>query len=186
MKLAWIKVIDEQEAEGTLKDLYNEIIEKRGRVANILKVHSLNPQSMSAHMDLYLTLMYCSSPLSREEREMLAVCVSSLNNCKYCKTHHGDALNVYWKDEDKLEKFKRNWREVIHSDRQRAMLEYAEKLTKTPHKVSEEDIERLKKYFDDRGILDITLIVAYFNFVNRIALGLGVEVTDEERRGYKY
>ena len=66
------------------------------------------------------------------------------------------------------------------------MLEYAEKLTKAPENVSEEDIAKLKKYFDDRSILDIALIVAYFNFVNRIALGLGVEVTDEERQGYKY
>ena len=184
--MAWIRVIEEQDAGGMLQDLYNEIIEKRGRVANIMKVHSLNPPSMKAHMDLYLAIMYCSSPLSREEREMVAVSVSSLNNCNYCKTHHGDALNVYWKDEARAERFKRNWREVVDNDKHRAMLEYAEKLTKAPDSVSEEDIAKLKKYFDDRSILDIALIVAYFNFVNRIALGLGVEVTDEERQGYKY
>ena len=184
--MAWIKVIDEDEAQGELKEVYEEIERERGKVANILKSHSLNPGAIKAHLDLYVHLMFGASPLSREEREMIAVCVSSTNDCNYCRTHHGDALNTYWKDKDKVERFKKDWRAVVHNSRHYAMLEYAEKLTKNPDTVTQRDIKLLREYFTDRGILDIALITAYFNFVNRIALGLGVEVTEEELQGYKY
>ena len=184
--MVWIKVIEEDNARGELKEIYDEIIRSRGKVANILKSHSLNPAALKAHLDLYMALMFGDSPLKREEREMIAVCVSSANNCNYCRTHHGDALNTYWKDEEKIERFKSNWRDVVTNPRHHAMLEYAEKLTRNPDKVTREDVELLKKYFTDREILDIALITAYFNFVNRIALGLGVEVTEEELRGYNY
>jgi uncharacterized peroxidase-related enzyme len=184
--MTWIRVIDEDEATGELKKIYREIKKERGKVANILKSHSLNPQAMKDHLEFYVYLMYGDSPLTREEREMIAVCVSSANNCNYCKTHHGDALNAYWNDANKVERFKKSWRDVVRDPMHIAMLEYVEKLTKAPDSIVQGDIENLKKYFSDREILDIALITAYFNFVNRIALGLGVEVTDEERQGYRY
>ena len=184
--MTWIKVIEENESQGELKKVYEEIQKSRGKVANILKSHSLNPGALKAHLDLYLILMFGDSPLNSEEREMLAVCVSSANNCNYCRTHHGDALKVYWKNADKIEAFKRDWRKVLDGPRNRAMLEYAEKLTKSPDVITRDDVESLREYFTDREILDITLITAYFNFVNRIALGLGVEVTEEELEGYRY
>jgi len=66
------------------------------------------------------------------------------------------------------------------------MLEYAVKLTKTPERINQKDVDVLRKLsFSDEDILNINLIVGYFNFVNRIALGLGVESTPEEARGYK-
>ena len=67
------------------------------------------------------------------------------------------------------------------------MLKYVDILTKTPDKISKNDIDNLrKKGFTDRTILDINLIVSYFNFVNRIVLGLGVEYSENELKGYKY
>jgi len=83
-KRAWINVISEEEAEGELKSLYEQEFdsEKQG-TDNILAVHSLNPPTLRAHADLYHTVMHAKSPLSRSEREMVAVIVSAINKCHY-------------------------------------------------------------------------------------------------------
>jgi len=185
--MAWIKVIEEAEAQGELKNLYDELIRKRGKLSNIMKIHSLNPPTMKAHMDLYIPLMFGKSGLSRPEREMIGVVVSKTNSCDYCITHHAIALNFYWKDDDKIRRFIENFREVVTEPRQKAMLTYAEKLTRTPEKMNESDVEALREVgFSDEEILTINLIASYFNFVNRVVLGLGVEFTPEEAAGYKY
>jgi uncharacterized peroxidase-related enzyme len=81
--MAWIRMIDEAEADGELHDLYERLTEPRGGVDNILKVHSLNPDSMRGHFELYRTLMRGRSPLSRAQREMIGVAVSAINRCHY-------------------------------------------------------------------------------------------------------
>jgi uncharacterized peroxidase-related enzyme len=81
--MAWIKVIDEGDAEGGLRDLYDKYTEPWGGVDNILKIHSLNPASLAAHYELYRTVMRGSPELSRTRREMIAVVVSSINHCVY-------------------------------------------------------------------------------------------------------
>ncbi|MFP3985249.1 MAG: peroxidase-related enzyme [Candidatus Bathyarchaeia archaeon] len=184
--MAWIKVIDETQASGLLKEIYEELERKRGKVANIMKVHSLNPHAMKRHMELYITLMFGKSGLTRDERELIAVTVSALNNCEYCLKHHGHALNNYWKDEKRIEKLLQGFRSVDLPEKTLKMLEYSAKLTRTPDKVNRSDIEELRRSgFRDEDILNINLITSYFNFVNRIALGLGVHFTPEEVKGYK-
>ncbi len=81
--MAWIKVIDEREAEGELKTLYEKLTAPWGGVDNILKIHSLNPASLDAHYQFYRTLMKGSKELPRSKREMIAVTVSRLNHCVY-------------------------------------------------------------------------------------------------------
>lgn len=82
--MAWIKQIEENEAQGKLRELYKRIANRSKKgVANILKVHSLNPDALEAHLNLYETLMFGDSGLSRKQREMIAVAVSSANSCKY-------------------------------------------------------------------------------------------------------
>ncbi len=81
--MAWIKVIQEEEASGELKQLYEQMIEPWGGVDNILKIHSLNPASLRGHFEFYKTLMRGVSGLSRIQREMIAVVVSSVNHCVY-------------------------------------------------------------------------------------------------------
>ncbi len=185
--MSWIKVINETEAQGQLKEIYELLKSKRGKLSNIMKVQSLNPQAMKAHLDLYLSIMFRKSGLSREEQEMIAVVVSAVNGCNYCVNHHAEALNFYWKNRGKLIRFQKNFRSVNFPERTRHMLEYAEKLTQSPDKICESDIQKLRSVgFSDGNILDINLIVSYFNFVNRIANGLGVHFDPEEVSGYKY
>ena len=81
--MAWIEVIPEEQAEGDLAEQYSQLIEPWGGVDNILKIHSLNPESLRAHVLLYQTVMYGQSPLKRPQREMIAVVVSSANRCHY-------------------------------------------------------------------------------------------------------
>lgn len=81
--MAWIRTIDEDDAEGPLARLYARMVEPWGGVDNIMKIHSLNPPSLAAHFEIYKTLMRGRSPLSRVQREMIAVVVSAANRCHY-------------------------------------------------------------------------------------------------------
>ncbi len=185
--MAWIKTLSENEAEGKLKKYYKQIKKSRGKIANIHKIHSLNPESLRNHMDLYLNIMFSDSGLKREQREMIAVVVSSINKCPYCINHHKEALNYYWDDKEKLSSFIEDFNNLELTEKNKTMLEYAEKLTKNPDEINEKMIENLKKAgFSDENILNINMIISYFNFVNRIVMGLGVEYSSQEMKGYKY
>ena len=81
--MAWIDVISEDDADGDLAEQYSHLIEPWGGVDNILKIHSLNPESLRAHVVVYKVLMYGKSPIRRPQREMIAVVVSAINHCKY-------------------------------------------------------------------------------------------------------
>jgi uncharacterized peroxidase-related enzyme len=81
--MAWIKEIGVEKAEGKLKEVYDRILKRTDNVANILKVHSLNPEVLEAHLNLYETVMFGESNLSRAQREMIAVVVSNANACDY-------------------------------------------------------------------------------------------------------
>lgn len=81
--MAWIRMIDEEDAQGMLSELYEQVREPWGGVDNILKIHSLNPESLRGHFELYKTLMRGRSDLSLVQREMIAVVVSAANQCHY-------------------------------------------------------------------------------------------------------
>jgi len=184
--MSWIEEVEVSEAEGRLAESYAALIEQRGKVSNILKVHSLNPDAMGNHLDLYMTIMFGKSGLSRAEREAIAVVVSASNDCEYCVNHHAEALRRYMKDEETVGL-------LISADgletlepRLSNIVRHAEKLTTAPGAMTESDLGELRaEGLSDRDILDITLIVGYFNFVNRIALGLGVTFSDDEMSGYR-
>ncbi len=177
--MAWIKMIPEAEAEGELKEMYDQNVEPWGGVDNILKIHSLSPESLKAHISLYKTVMYGKSPIRRPEREMIAVAVSAVNGCHYLLTHHGEGLLRLTKDEAFVDQLKLDYKKADLTTAQRAMLDYSVKLTESPGKMSEDDLAPLREAgFDDRAILDINQIVGYFAFANRLADGLGVELED--------
>lgn len=183
-----IEVVDKANAEGELAEIYNEILQKRGKLANVHMIQSLHPKSILAHMHLYMEIMFSKSPLSRAEREMVAVVVSATNGCLYCKAHHGAALLQYWKTEDRVELLKQIPLEAAVGEREQALCQFAIELTLHPDYF--EGVNRTENLrlagLDDRAILDATLVVGYFNFVNRIVLGLGVEMESHAGSGFKY
>jgi uncharacterized peroxidase-related enzyme len=142
---------------------------------------------MKAHMELYLSVMFSGSGLSREERELVAVVVSAGNSCPYCVNHHARALDAYWRDEERTSAFARDHDSVQLPARARALVEYASKLTGSPANVIEDDVQGLRDAgLNDSDILNLNLVVSYFNFVNRVAMGLGVDFSDDEVAGYRY
>ena len=104
-----INVIDYEKATGRLKVIYDDIISKRGKLAEVHKIQSLIPESIIKHMDLYMEIMFSKSELSRAEREMMAVVTSITNQCYYCQIHHSEALNNYWKNDEKILKLQKNF-----------------------------------------------------------------------------
>ena len=185
--MAWIKVIEENEGNSELNKVYQRIKNERGKLSNIMKVHSLKPGAMQAHLDLYQSIMFNESSLRRELKEMIAVVVSQLNGCQYCVQHHSEALMHYWKNREKTEGFQEDFESVNLSHQQKNILQFAKKLTREPQSMEEKDVQALKELgLNDQEILEIALIVSYFNFVNRTANGLGVNLTENEIKGYKH
>jgi len=184
--MSWINEVEIADADEKLKPIYDDLVEGRGKISNILKVHSLNPEALKAHLDLYMTIMFGKSGLSRKERECIAVVVSRADNCEYCVNHHAESLSRYIKDKSLLNQIMQDYALADLSPRLMAICNYAYKLTAQPGDQKQDDIKYLQSFdLNDKDILDITLIVAYFNFVNRIALGLGVTFNAEELSGYK-
>ncbi|MBW6479650.1 MAG: peroxidase-related enzyme [Bacteroidales bacterium] len=186
--MARIKMVEYPESTGRLKEIYNEIIEKRGKLAEVHKIQSLHPESIVNHMDLYLEIMFSRSELSRAEREMMAVIVSVANGCDYCRLHHSEALNHYWKSDDKITMLIKDFNHAGLSQREILLCGFARKLTEKPEIYNDPNslIDLKNLPLSDSAILDATLVVAYFNFVNRIVLALGVESSAEEVQGYRF
>jgi uncharacterized peroxidase-related enzyme len=185
--MSWIRVIPEDEAQGELAETYARIRKERGKLSNIMRVQSLDPRAMEAHLDLYMRLLFRQGGLSRAERELIAVVVSVQNGCEYCTLHHAAALAAWWKDPARVERLEEDPGKADLSEREEALVHYATTLTQAPASIQEEAVERLRRTgLDDEEILQANMITAYFNFVNRIAEGLGVDAPPEEVEGYRY
>ncbi len=182
-----IKTVELNEASGELKDIYSKVVGERGKLSNILKIHSLLPKTMITHLDFYMSIMFNKAGIRRADAELIATVVSAANKCEYCVNHHAEALKSYWKDDEKVKQATEDFRKLDLTEKQNAMLEFAEKLTLHPGEMNEDDVKGLREIgFSDEEILSITLITNYFNFVNRVANGLGVDFSEEEMKGYKY
>ena len=144
--------------------------EKLGLVPNVLLSYAFDEKKLSAFTAMYNDLMLGESGLSKLEREMIAVAVSSVNHCYYCLTAHGAAVRQLSGDPALGEMMVMNYRAAALSPKQAAMLDFAVKLTEEPAKIVESDREALRKAgFSDRDIWDIASTAAFFNMSNRVA-----------------
>jgi uncharacterized peroxidase-related enzyme len=180
--MAWIKGVPPAEATGQLKQEYERAVKERGALANIHAVTSLHPGVLAGHLDLYESIHFSDSPLSRRERELIATVVSRENKCSYCVAHHADAFGRHANEPGLQALVATDYRKAKLSTRERALADHAVKLTTTPGATTKADTDALRAVgLDDRGLLDLTLVVAYFNFANRIASGLGLTGEDVGR-----
>lgn len=182
--MPFIRTVEPGEAEGRLSEVYRSIAGSRGRIARVHTLQSLDPDSLENHMSLYRSVVFGRSDLSRPRREMLGVVVSAANGCEYCVAHHVEALNHFWKDMEKCRRLAAGYRLLDLPILDEALCRLAENLTRHPEDVKG-DIEALKRELSDRGVLDAVQVVAYFNFVNRLVLGLGCGL-EEDPGGYVY
>ncbi len=144
--------------------------EKLGFVPNVLKAYAFDAAKLSAFVAMYNDLMLAPSGLSKLEREMIAVAVSSHNHCYYCLVAHGAAVRQLSGDPPLGELVAMNYRAARLSKRERAMLDFAVRLTAEPWLVEEKDREVLRRTgFSDRDIWDIAAVAGFFNMSNRVA-----------------
>ncbi|MGD9766071.1 MAG: peroxidase-related enzyme [Pseudolabrys sp.] len=144
--------------------------EKLGFIPNVLLAYAFDNAKLEAFVAMYNDLMLGPSGLSKLEREMIAVAVSSQNRCYYCLTAHGAAVRQYAGNPILGEQMVMNYRAARLDKRQRAMLDFAVRLTMQPWAIEEPDRERLRRAgFNDRDIWDISAVVGFFNMSNRVA-----------------
>lgn len=154
--------------------------EKLGMVPNVLKAHAFDIDKLNAFTALYNDLMLGDSGLTKLEREMIAVVVSSINGCFYCLTAHGAAVRELSGDPKLGEMMVMNYRVADLDGRQRAMLDFAAKVTEASRKIEEPDRQALRDVgFSDRDIWDIANVAAFFNMTNRVASATDMRPNDE-------
>ena len=153
--------------------------EKLGMVPNVLQAYAFDIEKLNAFSTLYNDLMLGHSGLSKLEREMIAVVVSSLNRCFYCLTAHGAAVREISGNPVLGEQLAMNYKAAELEPRQRVMLDFAALLTTASATVEESDRQNLRDHgFSDRDIWDITSVAAFFNMTNRVASGTAMVPND--------
>jgi uncharacterized peroxidase-related enzyme len=153
--------------------------DKLGMVPNVLQAYASNIDKLNAFTAMYNDMMLAESGLSKLEREMIAVCVSSINKCFYCLTAHGAAVRALSGDPMLGEQMVMNWRVADLDARQSAMLEFAEKMTVESHKIVEADRQALRDVgFVDADIWDIANVAGFYNMSNRVASATDMRPND--------
>ena len=148
---------------------------KLGFVPNVIRAYAFDNAKLAGFVDTYNELMLGESGLSKLEREMIAVVVSSINRCYYCLVAHSAQVRTLSGDPVLGELLVMNYREAVLEPRQRAMLDFAAKLTEEPDRILEADREALREAgLRDDEIWDIAHIAAFFNMTNRVASGIGM------------
>tara|TARA_B100002051_G_scaffold113552_1_gene108072 strand:- start:2193 stop:2789 length:597 start_codon:yes stop_codon:yes gene_type:complete len=166
---------DQKNASNYLK----VVNEKIGFVPNVLKAFSNFPKQFEGFTKLYNSIMLGESGLSKLEREMIAVTVSSENQCFYCIAAHGATVRELSQDPQLGERLASNFEAANLSKKHKTMLLFARNLTRNPSIVNEEDRRALNKVgFNDRDIWDISLVVGFFNMTNRLAIASEMEPND--------
>jgi len=167
-----ITALELADAEMTpaMQAYFDKCTEKLGFIPNVLKAYAFDMPKLEAFVAMYNDLMLAPSGLSKLEREMIAVAVSSQNRCYYCLTAHGAAVRALGDDPVLGELMVMNYRAARLDRRQRAMLDFAVKLTAEPWAVEDVDRQALRVAgFSDRDIWDIAAVAGFFNMSNRIA-----------------
>lgn len=174
--IAWLRVPDTDELPEDLQTFFAKAEEKLGHVPNVFRAFSVTPRHFQLWFRYYDHLMRDeeASALSRAEREMIAVAVSSENRCEYCLASHGAYLRELEPDHRKTDLIAHNYRRADVSERERAILDFAVRMTTDAHTMSPADLEPLRAVgLGDEAIFEVAQVAAMFNFTNRLGNALG-------------
>ena len=153
-----------------VRDRILDVQEKSGFIPNVFLVLAKRPAEFRAFFDYHDALMEKESNLSKGEREMIVVATSGYNQCQYCVVAHGAILRVREKNPLIADQIAVNYHNADITPRQKAMLDFAVKVSQTAQEVSDADINELKQQgFDDEDVWDISGIAAFFGLSNRMA-----------------
>lgn len=164
-----------------VKRYYEVCEEKLGMIPNVLAVYGFAPDRLRAFSQMYNGLMLGESELSKAEREMIAVAVSAENRCFYCLASHGASLRQLTGDPALAEAVAANYRHATQlTEKQRAMLDFALKMTKASSLIVEEDRQTLRDAgFSDRAIWDIAEVAGFYNMTNRVSSAVAMRPNEE-------
>ena len=163
-----------------LNKYFNICIDRIGFIPNVLRSYSWNQKKLRSFSRLYNEIMLGESKLSVLEREMIALVVSSSNNCYYCQVAHGAAVRILSENNELSEVLSMNFRSSSLSQREMAMLTFSWKLSKSPDEIIEKDRQILRQNnFSDEEIWDICEVVGFFNMTNRLASGIDMKPNNE-------
>lgn len=172
-RISRLAVPDEQDLPADIQELFAQMRQKPGFVPNVYRAYGLRPHQLRGFIALYSSIMEEESGLTKAEREMIAVAVSAQNHCFYCLTSHGAALRIRAKNAVLADTVAANYRAADLTPRQRAMLDFAVKITLASDTCSDEDIAGLHAHgFSDEDVLDIIQTAGFFNYSNRVASAL--------------
>lgn len=173
-RLSWLEVPRDDEVPDEVRELWAVPLEKLGFVPHVLRIFALRPDHLLRWWHYYDELMRGESGLTKAQREMIAVVVSVQNRCHYCIVSHSAALRKLTEDPALVDRLATGYKYAELEPKERAMLDYAVKLTEESHRCAEADVEALRAAgWSDEDILDIAQVAAMFNFTNRLASGLG-------------
>jgi len=165
-----------KDGEDQVKNYLEIVQQKLGFIPNVLAAFAKFPKQFEGFTKLYNALMLGESGLTKLEREMIAVTVSSENHCFYCLVAHGSAVRELSNDPQLGERIAANFRSAELPKKQEELLNFTKKLTKDPSEISENDRKKLRDVgYTDRDIWDISAIVGMFNMTNRLASATEME-----------
>lgn len=175
-----------EELGADMQKYFGVCEEKLGMLPNVLLAYSHDAAKLRAFNVLYENLMLSKCGLSKLERELIAVAVSSANHCFYCLTAHGAAVRQYSGDPILGEQMVMNYRTATLTPRLRAMLDFAVKLTETPDRIEATDRQGLRDAgFSEADIWDIAAVAAFFNMTNRLASAVDMQPNAEYHAQYR-
>ena len=165
-----------KEGEEQVESYLKIVEDKIGFIPNVLAAFAKFPKQFEGFTKLYNSLMLGESGLTKLEREMIAVTVSSENHCFYCLVAHGSAVRELSNDPQLGERIAANFRSAELPKRQEELLSFAKKLTRDPSEIGEQERKKLRDVgYTDRDIWDISAIVGFFNMTNRLASATEME-----------
>ncbi len=179
-RISRLRVPEEPTLPEDIQALFEQMRAKPGFVPNVYRAYALRPQQLRGFIALYDSIMMDVSGLSKAEREMIAVAVSSQNHCFYCLASHGAVLRVRSGNPVLADTIAANYRAAELTPRQRAMLDFAVKMTLASDTCADSDITQLREHgFSDEDIMDIIQTAAFFNYSNRVASALELRPNGE-------
>ncbi len=166
------------------EDILSRILavqEKAKFIPNVFLTLAYRPAEFRAFFAFHDAIMHREeSTLSMAEKEMIVVVISSANACQYCVVAHGAMLRVFSKEPLLADQIAVNYLHAPINEKQKAMLTFALKLSRTPELIQQSDYDQLKTYgYDDEDILDITSITGFFGLSNRMAIVTGMQPNRE-------
>jgi uncharacterized peroxidase-related enzyme len=174
-RISWFPVLEDAELDEPERKLFAKAGEVIGFVPNVFRTYAWRPERFRAWFAHFKSVMAGTDDLSSREREMISVAVSMANGCLYCLVAHGAALREASDDKVEADRITLDYRRAALTTRERAMLDYAVKITKTPGECDEADIEALRaEGFTDEAIWDIAEVASMYNFTNRLAMATGM------------